>query len=148
MIKEQAEPAWSVRPDPATDDGAGKRDRLAILAFKGKQARPVPSSVIGREVADLEALHPYRHGVGVIGVVGLGDQHGIHLHAHAVGSSAAPPNHLPEVVLIAGLAHHFEADPALAELNLHAVIHPAGPLIPAGCQRPVGRLLAPTEQPP
>jgi hypothetical protein len=138
------------RPGPSARvpyDGAGKGDRLAVLLLQGEQAGPVAPSIVVGEVADLEALHPHRHRVGVVRIVGFGHQHGVHVHAHAVLKRAATPNYPPEAFLVAGLAHDFEVLPALAQLDLHAVTHPGGPLLHVEGRSAVGRLFAASEQP-
>jgi hypothetical protein len=56
-------------------------------------------------------------------------------------------NDAPQVVLIAGLAHDLEVLSAVVQLDLHALTHPAGPLLRAPAGSPVGLLLATSEQP-
>lgn len=66
-----------------------------MLPLQGEQTGPVSSSIIAGEVADPEPLDPHRHGVGVIGVVGLGHQDGVHLHAHPIVPGAMASNDAP-----------------------------------------------------
>ena len=73
VLEKDAEPTRPVGTHPTTHNGASKGDRLAVLPLQGKQTGPVSSSILAGEVADPEPLDPHRHGVGVIGVVGLGD---------------------------------------------------------------------------
>ena len=56
-------------------------------------------------------------------------------------------NDAPQVLLIAGLTHNLEVLAALVQLHLHALMHPAGPLLRAPAGSPVGLLLATSEQP-
>ena len=129
MIEEYAEPTRAIGSHPTTDNGAGQGDRLAVLLLQGEQTGPVSSSILAGEVADPEPLDPHRHGVGVIGVVGLGDQDGVHLQPHPIVRGAMTANDAPQVVLIAGLAHDLEVLAAVVQLDLHARAHPAGPLL-------------------
>jgi hypothetical protein len=147
VVQEDAEPTRAVRLYPAAHNGAGKRDRLAVLLLQGKQAGPVAASILTGQVADLEAFDPHRHGVGVVGVVRLGHQDGVHLHSHTIVWGAASSDDAPEVVLVAGLAHDFEVFSALVQLDVHAVTHPAGPLFGVIAGVSARLLLAASKQP-
>jgi hypothetical protein len=73
MVQEDAEPNRAIGAHSTSRDDAGKRDRLVLL-LQGEQARPVSLGILAGQIADLEALDPHGHGVGVIGVVRLGRQ--------------------------------------------------------------------------
>jgi hypothetical protein len=118
-----------------------------VLPLQGEQTGPVSSSILPGEVADPEPLDPHRHGVGVVGVVRLGHQDGVHLHAHPIVGGATTSDDVPQVVLIAGLTHDLEVLSAVVQLCLHALTHPAGPLLWAPVGLSIGLLLATSEQP-
>ena len=72
-----------------------------------RAARPVLPSVLAREVPDLAAVDPDRHGVRVVRIVSLGNQHSAHRHTHPLLRIAAAASELPEILLVERLADYF-----------------------------------------
>jgi hypothetical protein len=147
MLEEDPEPTRTIRSHATPGNDTGKGDGLAVLLLQGLQAGSVSPGVLAGQVAHLQALNPYRHRVGVIGVVRLGRQDRVHLFPHTAIWGVTPSDDAPEVVLVAGLADDFEVFSALAQLNLHAIAHPGGRLFRAPGGVSVGLLLAASEQP-
>jgi hypothetical protein len=147
MLEEDPEPTRTIRSHATPGNDTGKGDGPAVLLLQGLQAGSVSPGVLAGQVAHLQALNPYRHGVGVIGVVRLGRQDRVHLFTHTPIGRATLSDDAPEVVLVAGLADDFEVFSALAQLNLHAIAHPGGRLFGAPGGVSVGLLLAASEQP-
>ena len=77
VTEKYAEPSRAVFSDSATGDYAVQRDRLAVTTLQTEQARTIAASISTRQVAYLKPLHPDRHRVRVVGIVVLGNQHGI-----------------------------------------------------------------------
>jgi hypothetical protein len=147
MLEEDPEPTRAIRSHATPGNDASQGDGLAVLLLQGLQAGSVSPGVLAGQVAHLQALNPYRHGVGVIGVVRLGRQDRVHLFTHTPIGRATLSDDAPEVVLIAGLTDDFEVFSTLVQLDLHAIAHPGGPLLRAPGGVSVGLLLAAPEQP-
>jgi hypothetical protein len=146
MLQEDPEPTRTIRSHATPGNDTGKGDGPAVLLLQGLQAGSVSPGVLAGRVAHLQALNPYRHGVGVIGVVRLGRQDRVHLFTHTPIGRATLSDDAPEVVLIAGLTDNVEVFSTLVQLDLHAIAHPGGPLLRAPGGGSVGLLAAP-EQP-
>jgi hypothetical protein len=87
---------------------------------------------------DLEALHPNRHGVGVVWVIDFGHQNGVRFHAYPFLGPPSAADQSPEAVLIVRLADHLQVNPALAEQNFRAVMRPSGLLVRVRCLKLTG----------
>jgi hypothetical protein len=70
MLEEDPEPTRTIRSHATLGNDASQCDGLAVLLLQGLQAGSVPPGVLAGQVAHLQALNPYRHGVGVIGLSG------------------------------------------------------------------------------
>jgi hypothetical protein len=95
MVQEDAKPTRTIGSHPASGNDAGKGDRLAVLLLQGQQAGPVALGILAGQIADLEALDPDGHGVGVIGVVRLGSQDRERVFAHPAIWAATSPDDAP-----------------------------------------------------
>jgi hypothetical protein len=114
MLEEDSKPTWTIRPHATPGNDASQGDGLAVLLLQGLQAGWVSPGILAGQVAHLQALDPYRHGVGVLGVVRLARQDRIHLFPHTAIERATSSDNVPEVVLIAGLTDDFEVFSALS----------------------------------
>src|SRR6185369_9857236 len=92
VTEEYAEPSRAIFSDPATNDDAAQCDRLAITTLQTQQARTVTAGISARQVTYLQPLHPDRHGVSVIRIVILGNQHRIDGLAYPLIRPADPPD--------------------------------------------------------
>jgi hypothetical protein len=70
MLEEDPEPTRTIRSHATPGNDTGKGDGPAVLLLQGLQAGSVSPGVLAGQVAHLQALNPYRHGVGVIGLSG------------------------------------------------------------------------------
>jgi hypothetical protein len=93
-----------------------------MLMLQGMQARTVSFCITTRKITNFEPLHPNRHGVGVVQIIGFGCQPGTHVHAHPFLGTASATHQSPEAVLVMGFADHVQVNTALAEQNFRPVM--------------------------
>src|SRR5690348_11906301 len=107
--------------------------RLAGHNDAADRAGPtIPAGISTRQVAYLQPLHPDRHRVRVVGIVLLGDQHGIDGLAYPV-IGPARTYQPPQILLVVRLADDFQIVTAVEQRNLDAIPYPDRSFVPAGC---------------
>ena len=134
VTEKYTEPPRAVLSDPATDDDTVQRDWMVVTTLQTKQARTITAGISTRQVAYLQPLHPDRHRVRVVGIIVLGNQHGIDGVAYSV-IRPARTHQAPQILLVVRLADYFQIVTAVEKRNLEAIPYPGRSFIPAGCYR-------------
>ena len=120
VVEEHSEPSRAIFSDPATNDDAAQCDRLAITTLQTQQARTVTAGISTRQVTYLQPLHPDRHGVSVIRIVILGNQHRIDGLAYPL-IRPARTHQTPQILLVVRLADDIQIVIAVQERNFDAI---------------------------